>query len=142
VYSERADHWVQNMDRLSRKFETARRLVPGPIIDEVRDARIGIVGFGTTRYAIEEARDRLAASGVPTSFMRLRALPINDEVREFIARHDRVYVMELNRDGQLCSILQSEVPAIAGKLVSLAYLDGLPLTARWVVEAIEAREQA
>jgi 2-oxoglutarate ferredoxin oxidoreductase subunit alpha len=136
VYSERPQDWLQNMERLGRKFETARELVPGPVVDNVEGASIGIIAFGTTRYAIEEARDRLTADGFKTSFLRLRALPVNGEVREFIARHDKVYVIEMNRDGQMHAILQTEVPELATKLVSLAYLDGLPLTARWVVEAI------
>ena len=73
---------------------------------------------------------------------RLRALPINDEVSAFIDKHDRNYVVELNRDGQMCSILVMENPELATKLESIAYLDGMPLTARRVVEAIKAKETA
>jgi 2-oxoglutarate ferredoxin oxidoreductase subunit alpha len=141
VYSERPEDWAGNMERLKRKFETARRLVPGPVVDEVDGAEIGIVAYGTTLYAIEEARDRLAAQGIKSSFMRLRALPVNDEVKEFISRHARIYVVELNRDGQMHTILQTEAPEAATKLVSLPHFDGMPLTARWVVEAIEESEQ-
>ncbi len=141
VYSERPDDWLINMARLSRKFETARGMVPAPVIDEVEDADFGIIAFRTTRPAIEEARDRLAEQGVHTDFMRLRALPINDEVRQFVARHDRVYVIEMNRDGQMRRILQTEMPEMAKKLNSLAHLDGLPLTARWIVESIQNREK-
>ncbi len=136
TYSERPSDWVENMDRLQRKFDKARDMVPAPEIDEVAGARVGIIAFGTTRFAIEEARDRLAADGMQTSFMRLRALPVNGAVADFVARHDQVYVIEMNRDGQLHAILQTELPALATKLVSVAYLDGLPLTARWVVEAV------
>ena len=138
VYSEDSDAWLNNMDRIQRKFDTARTLVPGPVIDETADADFGIIAFGTTKFAIDEARDRLADEGIKTSFMRLRALPINDEVKEFVARHKKVYVIELNRDGQMHAILQTEMPEMATKLHSLAFLDGMPLTARWVVEAIEA----
>jgi 2-oxoglutarate/2-oxoacid ferredoxin oxidoreductase subunit alpha len=141
VYSEKAEVWVKNMDRIQRKFETARKLVPGPVVDETADADFGIIAFGTTRAAIEEARDRLADEGIKTSFMRLRALPINDEVKEFVARHDKVYVIELNRDGQMHAILQTEMPEMATKLHSLAFMDGMPLTARWVVEAIQNSKQ-
>ena len=74
-------------------------------------------------------------------FMRLRALPINDEVKQFIADHDRVYVIEMNRDGQLHKILQVEVPEMATKLHSIAFMDGMPLTARWLVETFEAAEE-
>jgi 2-oxoglutarate ferredoxin oxidoreductase subunit alpha len=134
-YSERADDWERNMARLARKFETARNLVPAPAIDHHPAARVGLIAYGTTRYAIEEARDRLA-SQLPTSFLRLRALPINQQVRDFVAAHERVYVIELNRDGQMCSILQTEMPDYAARIRSIAHLDGLPLTARWVQERL------
>ena len=141
VYSEKPEDWVQNMDRILRKFDTARTLVPGPIIDEVEGAEIGIIAFGTTNYAVEEARDRLAGDGTATSYCRLRALPINEEVAAFVEAHERVYVVELNRDGQMHNILITEMPEMATKLKSVAYLDGMPLTARRVVEAIVAEEQ-
>ncbi len=140
VYSERPDDWENNMLRLNRKFDTARHMVPGPVADEVEGAEIGIIAYGTTRFAIEEARDRLAADGLPTSFLRLRALPINEEVEAFVRRHQRVYVIELNRDGQMHQILQTEMPELATRLIPLAHLDGMPLTARWVVEALNAAE--
>ena len=140
VYSERPEDWESNMLRLARKFDTARGLVPGPVVEDVAGAEVGIIAYGTTEPAIREARDRLAAAGIPTSFLRLRALPINDEVAAFVARHERIYVVELNRDGQLHTILLSELPALATRLVSLAHLDGMPLTARWVVEAVTGRE--
>ena len=141
VYSERPEDWEANMLRLARKFDTARALVPGPVVDEVAGAEIGIIAYGTTEAAITEARDRLAAAGLPASFLRLRALPIHGEVEAFIARHDRTYVIELNRDGQLHTILSAELPALATRLVALAHLDGMPLTARWVVEAVMANEE-
>lgn len=140
VYSEKSEDWLNNMARLKRKFDTARQAVPAPVVDAVDGAKIGIIAYGTTMFAIDEARDRLAADGVATSFMRLRALPVNEVVREFVAEYDRVYVVELNRDGQMHSILQTELPELATKLHSLAYLDGMPLTARWVVEAIMESE--
>ena len=140
IYSERGDDWLSNMDRLKRKFDTARDTVPAPIVDEMEGAQIGIIGYGTSQYAIEEARDRLAAEGIETSFLRLRALPINDTVRDFVAKYDRVYVVELNRDGQVHMILRTEMPEMVLKLHSLAHLDGMPLTARWVVEALKSRQ--
>ena len=136
VYSEKPEDWEKNMARLQRKFNTARQLVPAPVVDDVAGADIGIIAFGTTQYAIDEARDRLAEDGIETSFMRLRALPINDEVRDFVARHERVYVVELNRDGQMHTILRTEMPEMVMKLHSLAHLDGMPLTAQWIVEAV------
>jgi 2-oxoglutarate ferredoxin oxidoreductase subunit alpha len=141
VYSEKPEDWVENMDRILRKFETARTLVPRPIIEEDDNTEIGIIAFGSTEYAVQEARDRLASNGVSTSFLRLRALPINDEVGSFVERHERIYVVELNRDGQMHNILLTELPEQATKLKSIAYLDGMPLTPRRVVEAILAEEQ-
>jgi 2-oxoglutarate ferredoxin oxidoreductase subunit alpha len=142
VYSERPDDWLENMDRIKRKFETARQIVPAPIVDYNPEASIGIIAYGTTLPAIEEARDRMAADGQKTSFMRLRSLPVNDAVRDFVSRHEWVYVIEMNRDGQMHSILSLEMPDFATKMISLAYLDGMPLTARWIVEAIEEKEQS
>jgi 2-oxoglutarate ferredoxin oxidoreductase subunit alpha len=139
-YSEKPEDWHNNMARLALKFDTARNMVPGPIVQTMAGAKVGFIAVGTTEYAIEEARDRLAAAGLPTDYMRLRALPINDEVKQFVADHDHVYVVELNRDGQLHSILVTEMPEIAGKLRSIAYLDGMPMTARWLVSAVEAAE--
>ncbi len=142
VYSERPEDCESNMLRLARKFDTARGLVPAPVVERVEGAAIGIIAYGTTEPALREARDRLAAAGTPTSFMRLRALPLNDDAGAFIAAHDRCYVVELNRDGQMHTILSAELPGLATRLVPLAHLDGMPLTARWVVEAILAQEAA
>ncbi|WP_299432436.1 2-oxoacid:acceptor oxidoreductase subunit alpha [uncultured Meiothermus sp.] len=140
-YSERAEDWLNNMARIARKFETARDLVPAPATELNPSARVGIIAFGTTRYAIEEARDRLAHR-LPTSLLRLRALPINQAVRDFVAAHERVYVIELNRGGQMHGILQNELPEFAGRLRSIAYLDGMPLTARWVEDRLLKEEES
>jgi len=129
------------MDRLLRKFDTARSLLPEPIIERVPGSEIGIIAFGSTLPAIEEARARLAAGGLRSSFLRLRALPINGQVREFVEQHDRVYVIEMNRDGQAFQIISLEMPELATRLHSLAFMDGLPLTARWVAEVIGSREK-
>lgn len=135
-YSERPDDWERNMARLKRKFDTAREYVPGPVIDEVEGSQLAIVAYGSTRYAIEEARDQLAEQGVSTSFMRIRALPIGQEVRDFVARHENVVLIEMNRDGQLTAILRDELPEYAARIRPLAHLDGMPLTAAWVVERL------
>jgi 2-oxoglutarate/2-oxoacid ferredoxin oxidoreductase subunit alpha len=135
-YSERPDDWLKNMDRLTRKHDTARTVVPRPVIEQ-RDSRIGIIAFGTTDPAIQEGRDRLRAKvGIDTSYMRLRALPLGQEVSDFIAAHDRLYVVELNTDGQMHKLLQLHAPEYATRLISIAYNDGLPLTARYVTERI------
>lgn len=140
VYSERSDDWVENMERLARKFDTARTLVPKAVLEQSAGAKVGIISFGTTRYAIEEARDHLAKENLPLDFLRIRALPIDDSVKQFVKNHDHVYVIEMNRDGQLHSILQTEMPELATKLRSIAYLDGMPLTAKWIEERIKKEE--
>jgi len=135
-YSESPTDWEQNMARLARKFDTARTLVPGPAIEEEPGAQLAIVAYGTTRYAIEEARAQLAAAGVATSFMRVRALPIGDEVRDFVARHEDLVLIEMNRDAQLTAILRDELPEFAARIRPIAHLDGMPLTAAWVLERL------
>ncbi|MDZ7703839.1 MAG: hypothetical protein U5L04_05055 [Trueperaceae bacterium] len=128
------------MKRLEHKFNTARSFVPKPVVSEQDNATVGILAFGSTHFAIEEARDRMLKQGLASDFMRLRALPLTADVKAFVAAHDRVYVIELNRDAQIHTILQSEMPELATKLVSLAHLDGMPLSAKWVVDAINTRE--
>ncbi len=136
-YSESPEHWEKNMERLGRKFDTARAVVPKPEIDEAPGSQLAIVAYGSTRYAIEEARDQLARAGIATSFMRVRALPIGDEVRDFVARHDNLVLLEMNRDAQLTAILRDELPEHAARIKPIAYLDGMPFTAAWVVDRLK-----
>lgn len=136
-YSERADDWEQNLERLHRKFETARDMVPPPVIHEQEDATIGIISLGSNDAAVQEARARLVAAGQPTSYLRLRALPINDRVRGFIDSYEMIFVVEANYDGQLYKILTTEEPGQATKLRSIAKCNGLPLSARFIVEQIQ-----
>jgi 2-oxoglutarate ferredoxin oxidoreductase subunit alpha len=104
-------------------------------------ARIGIIAFGSTEPAVQEARSQLAALNVQTDFMRLRAVPFSSQVGAFIDAHDRTYVIEQNRDGQLHQLLRLDNPDRCLNLISLAHSDGLPLTARRVREAVLAHEQ-
>jgi 2-oxoglutarate ferredoxin oxidoreductase subunit alpha len=136
-YSERPEDWEKNMDRLARKFETARQIVPGPVLDARNGAEIGIVSMGSNHPAVEEARDLLRARGIETSYMRLRALPINQGARDFLHDYRRVFVVENNHGGQLQQILLSEEPICGGDLVSVARSNGLPLSAEWIAGEIE-----
>lgn len=140
-YSERPDDWEENLARLKRKFETARLMVPKPILDEEEGAEVGIISLGSNHDGVEEARARLAKTGLSTSYLRLRALPIDESVRSFIDRYQTIFVIEANSDGQLHSILTTEEPAQALKLHSIAKCDGLPLSARflseWIQQALE-----
>lgn len=136
AYSERSEDWENNLYRLRHKFDTARTLVPKPVVDDVEEARVAIISLGSNDPAVQEARDRLRKAGVETSYLRLRALPISQTVCDFIASYDKVYVIENNFDGQLHKILLTETPEYAGRLVSIAKCDGLPLSARFITESI------
>jgi 2-oxoglutarate ferredoxin oxidoreductase subunit alpha len=107
----------------------------------VDGAEIGIISYGSNDAAIQEARDMLAGAGVKTSYLRLRALPTTKAVDEFAAKHDRVYVIENNFDGQMLRILQSEMPKRAAHMHSISLCDGLPLTAKWIAQTLVTLEQ-
>ncbi len=140
-YTEDSATWVRVLDRVKKKYETAKEYLPAPVIHSMDKAEIGIIAFGSTEPAIEEARHMLAAQGVKTDYLRLRALPATEAVTEFIRAHDRIYVVEMNRDGHLHEILMVDNPAMATKLYSLAYNDGLPLTAKYLSNAILTQEE-
>jgi 2-oxoglutarate ferredoxin oxidoreductase subunit alpha len=137
-YTERPDDWERNMARLTRKFETARRLVPKPVITPADGAEVGIIAFGSTDPAVVEAIARLARAGIAASYLRLRALPLGDEVREFVRAHKLVFVVEMNTDAQLHQLVQLHVPEHAPQVRPANKSDGLPLTARWITEFLSA----
>jgi 2-oxoglutarate/2-oxoacid ferredoxin oxidoreductase subunit alpha len=140
-YTEDDVTYKRNLDRLAKKWETLRRAVPKPLVSPAaKPTKIGLFAFGTTHWPIEEARAALADKGVVFDYMRLRAFPFSDEVRDFFAAHDRVYVVEENRDGQMAGMLRIELPETADKIRSVLHYDGLPLDADSVVEEILAHE--
>jgi len=141
-YTERPEEYVRLMDRLAKKFETARRFVPRPVIESGPDARIGIVAYGSTHHAIGECRDQLREEqGIETGYLRLRALPLTEEVETFIAEHERIYVVEQNRDGQMRDLLRLEYPEMTIKLRSVRHYNGFPIDARFITRAIIAQEK-
>jgi 2-oxoglutarate ferredoxin oxidoreductase subunit alpha len=141
-YTEREDDYVNNMDRLARKFETLRAHVPRPVLDLRANAKVGLVGFGTSHYAVEESRDQLRLEfGIETSYLRLKAYPFTRELVDFVRRHERVYVVEQNRDAQLLSMMRMEFePEDIAKLRSTRYYGGLPLDARTVTDDLVRQE--
>ncbi|HEX6467031.1 MAG TPA: 2-oxoacid:acceptor oxidoreductase subunit alpha, partial [Terriglobales bacterium] len=141
-YSERPDDYQNNMERLSRKFETARTLVPKPEIVANGTSKIGIIAFGTSDFAVRESRDQLAQEyKLATDYLRLRAFPFNREVHEFVEKHERVYVVEQNRDAQMMSMLKLDLaPAQVHKLQSVRHFNGLPIDARSVTDDIISQE--
>ncbi len=140
-YSEDPQTWRSGLDRLVRKHQTARECVPRPIADE-RGCRAGILAYGTTHHAIVEARDLLSRDGVALDYLRVRALPLAASVTEFVERHERIYVIEQNRDGQLYGILRGELPAhLVGRLRSIRHYNGVPIDALAVAEPILEAER-
>jgi len=141
-YSERPDDYVENMDRLARKFDTARARVPRPAIDLNPKAKIGIIAFGTSEYATQESRDQLREeTKVETSYFRLRGYPFNAELATFIDAHERIYVIEQNRDAQLLQLMRLELtPDRQTKLRSVLHYNGLPIDARSITDDVLAQE--
>ncbi len=140
-YSERPDDYQRNLDRISRKFQTAKKYVPESIVDH-RDGEIGIIGYGTSHYAIEESRDQLLReAGLETGYLRVRAYPFRDEIAEFIGRHSRVYIVEQNRDAQLRMLMKMDIPGeLIPRLRSVLHYNGLPIDARSVTVDILRQE--
>ena len=144
IYSERADVYVNNVDRLARKFENARHKVPAPIIVDAEKPDVGIVAYGTSHWAIEESLDQLRREhNIDAGYCRLRAFPFSPEVHDFINRYQRVYVVDQNRDGQMLGLLRLECRAEQiAKLRSIRHYDGSSLDARTVTDEIVSQEAA
>jgi len=130
-YTESAEVYARNMDRLARKFETARCAMPGPVVStSEKGSPVGLIAYGTSHHAVVEARDGLAERGLPVDYLRVRALPLSASISGFVEDHDRVYVVEQNRDGQMYDLLRLELPAeLGGKLRSIRHYDGQPIPA-------------
>jgi 2-oxoglutarate ferredoxin oxidoreductase subunit alpha len=140
-YSERSDDWERNLGRLARKLDNARSALPAPVL-EGQGAAVGIIAYGSSHHGVLEARDQLRREkGVETDYLRVRAYPFSREVEAFVKAHERVYVVEQNRDGQLGALLRLDLTAeLIPRLRSVAHIPGLPLDARSVTEEIAARE--
>jgi len=142
-YSERPEDYKALVDRLARKYETAKLFVPKPVVDVRKGAKIGFIAYGTTTWALEESRDQLRREqGIETSYFRLRALPFTDELNQFIASHDRVYVVEQNRDGQMADMIRLAVGEDQRKIRKILHYTGLPCDARTITDAILKMESS
>ena len=141
-YSERPDDFERNMERINRKFETARSYVPRPEMVQTGKSKIGIIAYGTSHWAITEARDQLSKEyNVDVDYIRLRAYPFTREVHDFVESHERIYIVEQNRDAQMLSLLKLDVrPELVTRLRSVAHIHGLPLDARSVTDEIMTME--
>ncbi len=136
AYTEDAGEYQAVVDRLRRKWETAKQYVPEPIIEYSDKCRIGILSVGGCDGAVREARDRLQEQGRATNYLRVRAFPFNDQVQDFLDKHDQVYVVEQDRDAQLRSLLLLETRVAQEKLIPVLYYNGLPIPAEAIVKAI------
>ena len=135
-YSEDENDYKYILDRLRKKFETARKFVPKPIVEKERGVKTGIICYGSSYEPVREARDRLKARGLKTNHMLIRALPLTSEVTDFLAEHDTVYLVEQNRDGQMAAIIKDENPVLGAKITSILVYNGLPTSAGEVVQQI------
>ncbi|HYQ82087.1 MAG TPA: 2-oxoacid:acceptor oxidoreductase subunit alpha, partial [Anaeromyxobacteraceae bacterium] len=142
IYSEKPEVYERNMQRLHRKLEGAREAAPAPVLEGSGKARVGIVAYGTTHWAVVESRDQLRKEhALETDYLRVRAFPFAREVQDFVAAHERVYVVEQNRDGQLCQLLKLDLAeGLVPRLRSVCHLHGLPVDARSITDEIAERE--
>ncbi len=143
LYTEKPDDYQNLMERLARKFETARTLVPKPVIVQNGKSKIGLIAFGTSDFAVLESRDQLKKEyGLETDYLRIRAYPFTSEVHDFITSHERIYVIEQNRDAQMLSLLKLDLPAAeTTRLRSIRHFNGLPIDARSVTSALVLEEE-
>jgi len=136
TYSEDHDNWKAGLDRLAKKFETARKELPAPVISN-KGSDIGIIAFGSSDPAVEESRFQLEDElSIKTDYLRMRALPAHAQVKEFIEKHRVTYLVEQNRDAQMASILRAEWPEIATKIQSVLHYNGMPVNARFITDAV------
>jgi 2-oxoglutarate ferredoxin oxidoreductase subunit alpha len=139
VYTEDGEAYQKNMDRLMKKWETAKSMVPAPqLYQNEYKSKDGILFFGTSHYATEEAMDILKQDDVVLDAIRIKAFPFNKDVQDFIDKHDSVFVIEQNRDAQMKSLLMIELGANPSKLISILNYDGMPITAQKIITEIEA----
>jgi 2-oxoglutarate ferredoxin oxidoreductase subunit alpha len=141
-YTESPDVYARNMARLARKLDTARTLVPAPVIEDDAEAEIGLVAYGSTHWAMIEARDQLRAAGVRTGYLLLKALPFAPAVASYLERYSTIVVVEQNRDGQVADLLRLERPALAARIRSVRHDTGMPIDARFVSDAVLADARA
>lgn len=139
-YSEEAPVYAENMDRLKKKQETAKLHVPTPVLHSMKGATAGIIAYGSTEAAVLETQNQLNNEhGIKTDFLRIRSIPFTKEVDNFLKKYDQIFIVEMNRDGQMDQILKTEYPQYAMKFKSVAFGDGLPASAKWMREGILAK---
>ncbi len=141
-YSEREDDWIRNMERLRKKMTGATRLLPEPVVEDNPEASVAFVAAGTSHEAVRESRSQLARQhGIETGYCRVRGWPFSACTQDFIARYDRVYVVDQNRDGQLRTLLRRQFPDIHDHLHSVCYFGGMPIDAQTITDSVVDQER-
>lgn len=135
LYTESSAEYTEVVDRLARKWKTAKKYIPAPVIDQ-QGHPIGIIAYGSTDIPMQEARDILQKKGMNTDYLRLRAVPFTDDVKNFIESHEVTFVIDQNRDAQMAQLLKAEFPDLRGRLVSIRQYDGTPVTAENIFEPL------
>ena len=139
-YTEESGPYIDNMERLLRKFETARTLLPRPVLRKAaRPARAGVIYYGSTAAPMGEAIDLLTAQGLDVDALRIRAFPLSPEVAEFVRAHEQIFVVEQNRDAQMRTLMAADLGLDPARLISIPHYGGMPVTARFIVREISAR---
>jgi 2-oxoglutarate ferredoxin oxidoreductase subunit alpha len=139
--SEDPEIWVENLNRLKAKLTNAKQMAPKPILSEMEGADIGIIAFGSTHQAIPEVQDLLLQKEIKTSYLRIRSIPFDELIKSFLDKYKKIYIVENNRDGQVKDLLLLEFPQFYEKMISIAKVDGLPLIASWIYDAIFEMEK-
>ena len=139
-YTEESGPYVDNMERLLRKFETARRLLPRPVLKAAaKPTRVGVIHYGSTAQAMDEAQALLAREGLHVDTLRIRAFPLALEIAEFVREHEQVFVVEQNRDAQMRTLMTTDLELAPAQLTSILHFGGMPITARFIVGEIAGR---
>ena len=141
TYSERPEDWQEVLDRIAKKISNARHKLPQPVIEKEEGAKVGFVAYGSTHPALVEARDILKQKGLKTNYLRIRALPLSEELQWFVKDCDYVYVVEQNQQGQMTNLMRMAYPALAGKLKPVLFYDGMPVDAVSLVDKIAQYEE-
>ncbi len=141
-YTESPEAYARNMERLAKKFDTARTLVPPPAVEDAPGADVGLIAFGSTHWAMIEARDQMRATGLETGYVLLKALPFTEHLRRFAQKYPRLYVVEQNRDGQMAALVKLELGDLAPRVRSVRHFTGMPIDARFVSDEILRQEPA
>lgn len=142
TYSEESEDWTEILDKVARKIDGAKDKLPQPMVEEMKGAGIGLIAYGSSHGVLEEARDCLAANGLKSHYLRIRALPLNGRLEKFVQTCDRIYVVDQNQQGQMANLIKMTYPQLAPKLRKVLHYNGMPIDAETIVSQITKWEQS